>query len=85
MQKFGGGGGGGGGGGCPEFRRFTLKLKSTIEVNCRPFSVGHMLMQFVLNFEILNYENHIFECNNSPTVQNIEFLQYDFKAKTCFS
>ena len=32
-----------------------------------------MLMQIFLNFEILNYENRFFECNNFPTIQNIEF------------
>ena len=29
--------------------------------------------QNVQNFEIINQENLIFECNKSPTVQNIEF------------
>ena len=42
-------------------------------------------MQVVLNFEILNYENHIFESKKSPAVQKFEFHKFDFEANvTCF-
>ena len=57
---------------CP-VRYFIHTIHFKIEDNCRRFSFRHILMQIVLNFEILNYENHIFEYNNSPNAENIEF------------
>ena len=64
--------GGGGGGG-----KFRPHLK--IEVNHRRSRFRHKVLQIVQNFEIINYENLIFECNNSPIycpkyrIQLIEF------------